>query len=150
MKRKQQNTLLIIGALTLLTSTLISFSGCKKDKDVTPNNDSVVIKYQIVSSAYVIQGFSEPTSITYTNETGTPQPDYIKTKFTTWEKEVKVVTPQRPINVIFEASGKIDTLRPTVQMNIFVNGVLRGTLRPNIIYASTSTFSGVISNVIID
>ncbi len=116
--------------LIILVALTITFSGCTKD-GIDPSAPAVVVKYEIVSSDLVLGGSvgssNYNVNVYYTNESGVKILESVNKSFKTWTKQVTVNASQRPITVMFDVSGFVESLSANVIINVYENDSLRGT-----------------------
>lgn len=112
---------------------LLMISGCNKS---TGPSGNPVIEYEITADApFANNILGSPITglfVSYTNETGQFQQEQLSPSGTKWKKKVIVTTPQRPIAVGCMAEG-IVTGSGKVEVNVYVDGVLRGSNSVNAI-----------------
>lgn len=132
----------------------IALTSCNRDS--YSNNSSVTIKYEIISTSSFqplnLAGVTSPSLIVnYVNEVGTTQNEQLKIGGTSWSKEIKLTTPQRPIAINFSTGGYTKNTSGTVTIKVYINGQLRGSYIANIYssFMGYGNFAGTIYNVII-
>lgn len=132
----------------------IVITSCNRDS--YSSNSSITIKYEVISTSSFqplnLAGETFPSLVVhYINELGIIQTDPLKIGGTSWSKEIKLTTPQRPIAVTFSAGGYTKNTSGTVTIKVYINGQLKGSYNANIYssYMGYGIFSGTIYNVMI-
>ena len=66
-------------------------------------------------------------SLSYTNPTGQVQLEQSSVVTSTWTKTVELTTKQRPISIVFGASGYTNGTNGEVTINLFENDILKAS-----------------------
>lgn len=116
-------TLALLGLALFFSASL---SGCKKDSvSSSSTRGNVTVKYEIVLSSPIAPDGGYPF-VGYTNGTGQTEVASF-TSGTTWSKEVKVTTDQRPLHLMFDPGVYILASSGTITGNIYINGEKKAT-----------------------
>lgn len=134
MRRTQQATRLITGALALLTIALLTYTGCKKDEEASPSSTKTIVKYEIVSPAPTIpdsvlnlQGFRPYIIYSYDYGPFSLITESYKYSFTVWTKEIDITNLKRPFVAVVDTRSFVPVTTGEATLNIYVNSELKAT-----------------------